>query len=204
MCILFLLSDTTEFVVTIDFLHVGLSLAYEGSNMERSIVLQKKKKSSILVLKRVMSLSSAISDLSDNENCFRVQDRKVILELVEVNYASNQKEEWKNYFWKWVNTKNTKVLKIVIQLLEWQESGEFGSLNKWKLEPGNEGKSREILILVTNSILDMYKYPQTDADKEEKDVCPRRQTVRHADEFMYFPGVVPLLPTLFPSGQLSM
>lgn len=42
MCILFLLSDTTEFVVTNYFLHVGLSLAYEGSNMERSTVLQKK------------------------------------------------------------------------------------------------------------------------------------------------------------------
>lgn len=44
-----------------------------------------------------MSLSSAISDLSDSENCFGVQDRKVILELAEVNYAPNRREERKDY-----------------------------------------------------------------------------------------------------------
>lgn len=63
---------------------------------QRSTVLQKK--SCILVSKRVTSLTLAISDLSDNENCFRVQDRRVILELVEVNYAANQREEGKDYF----------------------------------------------------------------------------------------------------------
>lgn len=163
----------------------------------------KKSFRFILVSKRVTSLTSAISDLSDYENHFCVQDKRVILELVEVNYASNQREEWKDYFWKGVNTKNTKLLKIIIQPLEWQESGVFSASNKWELEPRREGKSREMLLLVTNSILHIYKYPQTDADKRKK-ICPRRQTVRHADEFMYFPAVVPLLHILFPSGQISM
>lgn len=176
-----------------------LSLACKGTNIERFTVLQKNK-SCILVSKRVMLLTSAISD---HENCFCVQDRRVVLEFVEVNYASNQREEWKDDFWKWVNTKNTKVQKIIMQPLEWQESGVFSASNKWELEPGRKGKSREILLLVTNSILHIYKYPQTDADKRKK-ICPRRQTVRHADEFMYFPGVVPLLHILLPSGQISM
>lgn len=105
MCILFLLFDTTEFVLTIYFLHVGLSLAYKGSNMERSTVLQKKaaywcQKGSCLCL--------LVFLIWVTMKTFRVQDRKVILELVEVNYASNQREEWKNYFWKWVNKKPHK------------------------------------------------------------------------------------------------
>lgn len=95
MCVLFLLSNTTEVDVAIYFLHVSLSLAYKGTNTEIHCIA---KKSCILVSKRVMSLTFAISDLSDNENCFLVQDRRVILELVEVNYAANQREEGKDYF----------------------------------------------------------------------------------------------------------
>lgn len=94
MCVLFLLSDTTEVDVAIYFLHVVFSLAYKGTNTEIHCIA---KKICILVSKRVTFLTSAISDLSDNENCFCVQDRRVILKLVEVNYASNQREEGKDY-----------------------------------------------------------------------------------------------------------
>lgn len=42
MCVLFLLSNTTEVDVAIYFLHVSLSLAYKGTNTEIHCIAKKK------------------------------------------------------------------------------------------------------------------------------------------------------------------
>lgn len=55
------------------------------------------KERCILVSKRVTSPTYAISALSDEENCFGVQDRRTSLKLVEVNDASNQRGAWKEF-----------------------------------------------------------------------------------------------------------
>lgn len=42
------------------------------------------------------------------------------------------------------------------------------------------------------------------SDKKKKTTYSRRQAVRHADEIISFPGIMPLQHLLFPSFQLGM
>lgn len=77
---------------------------------------------------------------------------------------------------------------------------------KWS--QGRRGRAgKYIKLSVANSILEVYKYPQTDSQERaavnRKMTFPRRQTARHADEIMCFPDTMALAPYPVPFSLIT-
>lgn len=82
-----------------------------------------------------------------------------------------------------------------------------GCLMLWACKKWSQGRRGRAgkhikLLSVANSILEVYKYPQTDSQERaavnRKMTFPRRQTARHADEIMCFPDMMALAPYPVP------